>query len=77
MNTVIINGINVTEELEKLKITNASLVIVKHNLAKELNELKRDVARFMELTFSDNFNHDDWQEYLALKNRLSKVGKEE
>jgi hypothetical protein len=43
----------------------------------ELEELKRDVKRFMELTFSDDINSDDWQEYLELKNKLMKVGKEE
>ncbi len=43
----------------------------------KLNELKHDVARFIELTFSDNINSDDWQEYLALKDKFLKVGKEE
>ena len=42
----------------------------------ELEELKRDVKRFIDLTFSDDINSDDWQEYLALKNKLMKVGKE-
>lgn len=39
-------------------------------------QFAKDVARFIELTFSDDINSDDWQEYLALKNKLSKVGKE-
>ena len=43
----------------------------------ELEELKRDVKRFIELTFSDDINSDDWQEYLALKDKLMKVGNEE
>ncbi len=43
----------------------------------ELEKLKRDVKRFIDLTFSDDINSDDWQEYLALKDKLSKVGKED
>ncbi len=43
---------------------------------KELTELKRDVARFIELTFSDDINSNDWQEFLSLKDKLLKVGKE-
>lgn len=38
----------------------------------ELEELKRDVKRFIELTFSDDINSDDWQEYLALEDKLLK-----
>ena len=77
MNTVIVNGVNITEEIEKLKITNDSLLVVNTNLAKELNELKRDVARFLNLMEKPFTNHFDEIEYRKLKEKLMKVGKEE
>ncbi len=64
MNTVIVNGINITEENERLKI--------------ELNELKRDVARYFYLENLPDDKHtiEVAIEHHALKEKLSKVGKE-
>ena len=71
------------EELDDLKHNYKALEEFYNNsvaygtkIQNELNELNHDVARFIELTFSDDINSDDWQEYLSLKNKLSKVGKE-
>ena len=80
MNTVIVNGINITEENERLKI--------------ELNELKRDVARYFELEkrlhyIGENANtiyeienmkrtyRETLKELYMLEEKLSKVGKAE
>lgn len=65
MNTVIVNGINITEENERLKI--------------ELNELKRDVARYfyLENLTDDKHTIEVGIEHHALREKLSKVGKEE
>ena len=42
----------------------------------ELDELKRDVARFMELEEQDTFNsQEEHDEYYVLRDKLSKVGK--
>ena len=64
MNTVIVNGINITEENERLKI--------------ELNELKRDVARYfyLENLPDDKYTVEVGIEHHALREKLSKVGKE-
>ena len=65
MSTVIINGINVTEDNERLKI--------------ELKELKRDVARFMVLLnkyLLDTQTIEEMHERWALEEKLKKVGKE-
>ncbi len=64
MNTVIVNGINITAENERLKI--------------ELNELKKDVARYFYLgnLTDDKHTLEVAIEHHALKEKLSKVGKE-
>ena len=38
----------------------------------ELEELKKDLARYFELTRSDCIKQRDWPEYLVLKDKLSK-----
>jgi len=59
-NTVIVNGVNITEKLH------------------ELEELKKDVARFMAMNeFSRLFTDDERKEYQKLWIKLLKVGKEE
>lgn len=72
-------------ELEKIIIkvesdvlTYAEKEILKQSL-NELDELKRDVARFMELDYQDSDGMDDVDtiEYTRLYIKLSKVGKEE
>lgn len=46
------------------------------NAITELDELKRDVARFMELEEQDTFNsQEEHDEYYVLRDKLSKVGK--
>lgn len=77
MNTVIVNGVNITEEIEKLKITNDSLLAVNTDLAKELHELKRDVARYFELKVITRKEPHEREEFDDLEDKLSKVGKEE
>lgn len=59
MNTVIVNGINVTEELKKYE------------------ELKRDVRRYFDLAHIEEPSSEQFEEYLKLTEKLSKVGKEE
>lgn len=65
------DGIN---EIRKLDVAEIYFLLIEQ--IKELEELKRDVKRFIELTFSDDINSDDWQEYLALKDKLLKIGVE-
>ena len=62
-NIVIVNGINVIEELEKAQ--------------KELEELKCDVKRFMEIANDCVVIDGCIREYIDLRRKLSKVGKEE
>ncbi len=68
-------GVNVEKHFEYLQYDTEIDIIDK--AITELEKLKRDVKRFIDLTFSDDINSDDWQEYLALKDKLSKVGKED
>jgi hypothetical protein len=55
-------------ELEALNVLKNALT--------ELEELKRDVARFMELK-NNITNREEMDEFWEIDNKLSKVGKEE
>jgi hypothetical protein len=61
-NIVIVNGINVIEELENTK--------------REIEELKRDVKRFIELLMKDNHTGRDTFDIEILKDKLMKLGVE-
>lgn len=43
----------------------------------EFEELKRDVARYFEIYHNDLWGEGEFDEYVELQNKLSKVGKEE
>lgn len=89
-NTVIVNGVNITEklhELEELKKEISDRQEVENSLTEwvneltdELNELKRDVKRYFELQYKNQFDHmtqNEIHEMYVLRDKLLKVGKEE
>ena len=67
------DGIN---EIRKLDV--AEIYFLLREQIKELEELKRDVKRFMELEEQDTFNSQgEYDEFGVLYDKLMEVGKEE